>query len=165
MRSNEQRVIVKIRLLFFIVKELTCAIIKQINKSFMCAGGSLADRLCEQLRFHEMRAGAGDKITAVANQLQTPHIDFPVALYGILYRIPGFGKCGRVEDYDIVAFPLRLQLGKQFKDIRALEADSVFQTVQPRVFRCLIYGKLVLAKGTLLLSRYWGQKPHLAVIV
>ena len=33
MRSNEQRVIEKIRLLFFIVKELICAIIKQINKS------------------------------------------------------------------------------------------------------------------------------------
>ena len=31
--SNEQRVIEKIRLLFFIVNELTCAIIKQINKS------------------------------------------------------------------------------------------------------------------------------------
>ena len=31
--SNEQRVIEKIWLLFFIVKELTCAIIKQINKS------------------------------------------------------------------------------------------------------------------------------------
>ena len=33
MRSNEQRVIEKIRLLFFIVNELICAIIKQINKS------------------------------------------------------------------------------------------------------------------------------------
>ena len=31
--SNEQRVIEKIRLLFFIVNELTCDIIKQINKS------------------------------------------------------------------------------------------------------------------------------------
>lgn len=33
MKSNEQRVIEKIRLLFFIVNELICAIIKQINKS------------------------------------------------------------------------------------------------------------------------------------
>ena len=33
MRSNEQRVIEKIRLLFFIVNELICDIIKQINKS------------------------------------------------------------------------------------------------------------------------------------
>ena len=33
MKSNEQRVIEKIRLLFFIVKGVTCAIIKQINKS------------------------------------------------------------------------------------------------------------------------------------
>ena len=33
MRSNEQRVIEKIRLLFFIVNELIFAIIKQINKS------------------------------------------------------------------------------------------------------------------------------------
>ena len=33
MRSNEQRVIEKIRLLFFIVNELICATIKQINKS------------------------------------------------------------------------------------------------------------------------------------
>ena len=33
MRSNEQRVIEIIRLLFFIVNELSCAIIKQINKS------------------------------------------------------------------------------------------------------------------------------------
>ena len=33
MKSNEQRVIEKIRLLFFIVKEVICAIIKQINKS------------------------------------------------------------------------------------------------------------------------------------
>lgn len=33
MRSDEERVIEKIRLLFFIVNELTCAIIKQINKS------------------------------------------------------------------------------------------------------------------------------------
>ncbi len=32
MKSNEQRVIEKIRLLFFIVNELICAIIKQINK-------------------------------------------------------------------------------------------------------------------------------------
>ena len=32
MKSNEQRVIEKIRLLFFIVNELTCDIIKQINK-------------------------------------------------------------------------------------------------------------------------------------
>ena len=33
MKSNEQRVIEKIRLLFFIVNEFICAIIKQINKS------------------------------------------------------------------------------------------------------------------------------------
>ena len=33
MKSNEQRVIEKIRLLFFIVNELACAIIKQINRS------------------------------------------------------------------------------------------------------------------------------------
>ena len=33
MKSNEQRVIEKIRLLFFIVNKLICAIIKQINKS------------------------------------------------------------------------------------------------------------------------------------
>ena len=33
MKSNEQRVIEKIRLLFFIVNELTCDIIKQVNKS------------------------------------------------------------------------------------------------------------------------------------
>lgn len=33
MKSNEQRVIEKIRLLFFIVNGLTCAIIKQINES------------------------------------------------------------------------------------------------------------------------------------
>ena len=33
MRSNEQRVIEKIRLLFFIVNGLTCAIIIEINKS------------------------------------------------------------------------------------------------------------------------------------
>lgn len=31
--QNEQRAIEKIRLLFFIVKGVTCAIIKQINKS------------------------------------------------------------------------------------------------------------------------------------
>lgn len=33
MRSNEQRAIEKIRLLFFSVNEVTCDIIKQINKS------------------------------------------------------------------------------------------------------------------------------------
>ena len=33
MKSNEQRVIEKIRLLFFIVNEFICVIIKQINKS------------------------------------------------------------------------------------------------------------------------------------
>lgn len=40
MKSNEQRVIEKIRLLFFIVNELICAIIKQINKSVIWAAVS-----------------------------------------------------------------------------------------------------------------------------
>ena len=48
MKSNEQRVIEKIRLLFFIVNELICAIIKQINKS------EFVERFPELSLFYEL---------------------------------------------------------------------------------------------------------------
>ena len=48
MKSNEQRVIEKIRLLFFIVNELICAIIKQINKS------GFVERFPELSLFYEL---------------------------------------------------------------------------------------------------------------
>ena len=44
------------------------------------AAGCLLNRLCEELRRHEMGAGAGGEVAAVLYQTQTANIDLAVAL-------------------------------------------------------------------------------------
>ena len=72
------------------------------------AAGCLLNRLCEELRRHEMGAGAGGEVTAVLYQAQTADIDLAVALDGIFDRAAGFCEGRRIEDHDVkfLAFSL-----------------------------------------------------------
>ena len=58
------------------------------------AAGCLLNRLCEELRRHEMGAGAGGEVAAVLYQTQTANIDLAVALDGIFDRAGDFVKAG-----------------------------------------------------------------------
>ena len=58
------------------------------------AVGSLPERLGEQFLVHEMRAGAGCQITAVAHQLHAPQIDLPVTFDRIFDELRDFVKAG-----------------------------------------------------------------------
>ena len=65
------------------------------------AAGCLLNRLCEELRRHEMGAGAGGEVAAVLYQTQTANIDLAVALDGIFDRAAGFCEGRRIEDHDV----------------------------------------------------------------
>ena len=65
------------------------------------AAGCLLNRLCEELRRHEMGAGAGGEVSAVLYQTQTADIDLAVALDGIFDRAAGFCEGRRIEDHDV----------------------------------------------------------------
>ena len=88
-----------------------------LTQSLMRSVGCFADGLCEQLRIHKVGTGAGHKKSVVFYQLHAPQIDFTIPFYRIFDGASGFGKCGRIQDYDIILLALFLQLGKQLKDI------------------------------------------------
>ena len=113
-----------------------------LAQALMCAPGSLPDGAGKQLGIHKMGAGAGDKITAVTDKLQTPQIDLPVALHCVLNGITGFGEGRRIQDHHILGFPISFQLRKQVKHICTGKPHSVLQVVQNRIFRGLLDGKL-----------------------
>ena len=98
------------------------------------AVGSLPERLGEQFLVHEMRAGAGCQITAVAHQLHAPQIDLPVAFDRIFDGIAGLCESGRIQDHHIVGLALSFQFRKQFKHVRAPEGHAVFHLIQAGVF-------------------------------
>ena len=100
------------------------------------------DGLSEQLIGHEVGTGACCQESAVADQLHGTQIDFPVALRGIFHRVPGLGKCRRIQDNHVKLFPFCFQLRKQVKDIRAEELHPLLHAVQSGIQPRLLYAKL-----------------------
>ena len=94
---------------------------------YVCSG--LADGLGEQLRVHEVGAGAGGEIAAVLYQLHAAQVDLTVALDSVFDRTAGFGEGRWIQNNHIKLFALLFQLRKQIKDICALEGDTVRQAV------------------------------------
>ena len=104
--------------------------------------GRLADGLFEEVRVHEVGAGAGDEVAAVSDQLHAAQIDLTVAARGGLDGIAGLGEGGRIEDDDVILLALLDQLGQKSEDVAAQEGDAVLDAVEPRVFPRLLHGQV-----------------------
>ena len=75
--------------------------------------------------------------TAVFQQFHGTQVDFPIAFGGIFYGASGLCESGRVKDDDIEFLAFFFQFRQKGEYVTALEAYSVFQSVQFGVFCCL----------------------------
>ena len=117
--------------------------------------------LCEKLIAHEMRAGAGCKESAILHKLHSKRIDLSVSLGRILNRIPGLGKCRRIKDNKAIPLPFRYLRRQEFKYIRALISDAVFNMIESRISRsCCQCGFRSINGEHALCSRKSGIKPE-----
>ena len=72
-----------------------------LAQSLVDVGSGFTYGFCEQLRIHEMGAGAGGEVAAVLYQTHTANIDLALALDGIFDRAAGFCEGRRIEDHDV----------------------------------------------------------------
>ena len=56
--------------------------------------GGFAECLCEQIRIHEMGAGAGGEKAAVFHQSHAAQVDLPVSFDCVFDGVAGFGEGG-----------------------------------------------------------------------
>ena len=118
-----------------------CAVF-HLAKSLVCTSCSLADRFCKQFIFHKMGTGTGCKKSAVFYQFHSTKIDLTVAFDCIFDRTAGFCKCRWIQNDHIVLFSLFFELRKQFKNIFTYKFYGFIQTIQFRIFLCLVNSKL-----------------------
>ena len=118
-----------------------CAVF-YLTESLMCTSCGLTDCFCKQFIFHKMGTGTGCQKSAVFYQFHSTKIDLTVAFDCIFDRAAGFCKCRWVQNDHIVLFSLFFELRKQFKNIFAYKFYGFIQTVQFRIFLCLMNSKL-----------------------
>ena len=85
--------------------------------------------LGEELREHEVGAGAGHKEAARFYEAHAPQVDLPVSPYRGLHGAAGFREGGRIQDHHVVGFSLCLQLRQQGENIRDPEAHDLIRAV------------------------------------
>ena len=90
-----------------------------LAQTFMGVFCCFCDGITEKIRIHEMRTGTGGQEAAVPDQAQAALIDLAVATHGSFDGVAGFCESGRIQDDDIVEFPLFVEIRKQVKNIRA----------------------------------------------
>ena len=113
-----------------------------LPQAFVRVMRSLIDRLPQQLRRHEVRAGAGREKAAVFNKPQPFGVDFTVAVRGCLDGIPGLCKSGRIENHNVILTAFPYLFGKKIEDVAGHISDFILQTVQRRVLARLRDRKL-----------------------
>ena len=113
-----------------------------LPQAFVRVMRSLIDRLPQQLRRHEVRAGAGREKAAVFNKPQAFGVDFTVAVRGCLDGIPGLCKSGRIENHNVILTAFPYLFGKKIEDVTGHISDFILQTVQRRVLARLRDRKL-----------------------
>ena len=67
-----------------------------LTESSVRAPGGLAESLGEQVRIHEVGAGAGGQKSAVPHQPHAPQVDLLVAFDRVLDGAAGFGERGGI---------------------------------------------------------------------
>ena len=86
--------------------------------------GRLGDGVPEEVRIHEVGAGAGRKEASVPDQAQAALVDLAVAPDGCLDGVSGLREGGGIQDHDIEELSLPVKGGKKVKDVRALIAKA-----------------------------------------
>ena len=103
--------------------------------------GCLLNGLPEQLRRHEVRAGAGDQVPSVLYEQESLPVDLAVSGDCRLHRASRFGKGRRIQNDHIILLPF-LPLGRQeIKDIADHIINAVLEPIEACILLCLTDGE------------------------
>ena len=130
-----------------------------LSNPAVCRGCGLRDRLREKFIRHKMRTGAARQIPTVFQQFHGSQIDFAIPSRRILNRMLGFGESRRIQDDHIILFSSSFQFRQQFKNISALKAYDLFQSIQLRIAPSLFYSQFRGDKEGILFNERLYQTP------